>query len=138
MWEALERAGAAAFVRALPRGLDTDVRPGGGNFSGGERQRLSIARALARDARLLILDEPSGALDSDTEHALFESLRALSLGMLILVVTHSTGAIRATDRVYLFSNGNVVQRDGGVSLSEHERDSSKTESLPMTRVRPVM
>ena len=115
IWEALERAGATAFVRALPRGPDTEVRPGGTNFSGGERQRLSIARALMRDAKLLILDEPSSALDSETEHALFEALRALSVGMLIVVVTHSTDAIRTTDRVCRFSAGKVLQCDGGAS-----------------------
>ena len=120
MWEALERAGATALARALPRGLDTEVRPGGVDFSGGERQRLSIARALTRNARLLILDEPTSALDAGTEQALFDSLRTLSVSMLIVVVTHSVGAIRSTDRAYQFSHGRVVQYSDCARLSGHE------------------
>ena len=100
IWEALDRAGASAFVRTVPLGLDTAVRSGGSSdFSGGERQRLSIARALVRDAKLLVLDEPSSALDETTEYTLFKSLRALSQDMLILVVTHSTRTVQETDRV---------------------------------------
>ena len=121
IWEALERAGAAAFVHALPGGLDTEVRPGGGDFSGGERQRLSIARALTRNAKLLILDEPSSALDTKTERALFQSLRALSADMLIVVVTHSTEAIRDTDHMCRFSLGKVFQRSGESSSRQQER-----------------
>ncbi len=121
IWEALERAGAAAFVHALRGGLDTDVQPGGADFSGGERQRLSIARALTRDVRLLILDEPSSALDTETERALFQSLRELSTDMLIVVVTHSTEAIRDTDHMYRFSLGKVIRRSGETSSRQQER-----------------
>ena len=118
MWSALERAGAATVVRALPQALETDVRSGGANFSGGERQRLSIARALTRDTRLLVLDEPSSGLDVKTEQALFDSLRVLSMDMLVIVVTHSTDKIHATDRVCWFSDGKVLHRDEGTRLSD--------------------
>lgn len=111
IWEALDRAGAGAFVRAAPLGLDTVIGSGGiDGFSGGERQRLSIARALVRDAKFLVLDEPSSALDEETERALLESLHDLSRDVLILVVTHSTNMIRETDCVYRFSQGRILHR----------------------------
>ena len=110
IWEALDRAGVSVLVCALAQGLDTAVGSGGSDFSGGERQRLSIARALVRDAKMLVLDEPSSALDDKTERVLFESLRTLSARMLIVVVTHSVNAIRATDHLYQFSNGTVLRR----------------------------
>ena len=112
IWAALERAGAKGFVRALPHGIETVVRPGGTDLSGGERQRLSIARSLIRSAKLLVLDEPSSALDKESEQTLFDSLRSLSDRMLIVVVTHSTGAVRSNDHVYHFSNGAAVRRRG--------------------------
>ena len=134
MWGALERAGAASVVRALPRALETDVRSGGAKFSGGERQRLSIARgrrkvfrrrtttlihrARARDARLLVLDEPSSGLDAKIERALFDSLRVLSMEILVIVVTHSMDAIRATDRVCWFSDGKILHRDERTRLPD--------------------
>lgn len=118
MWGALERAGAASVVRALPRALETDVRSGGAKFSGGERQRLSIARALTRDARLLVLDEPSSGLDAKIERALFDSLRVLSMEILVIVVTHSMDAIRATDRVCWFSDGKILHRDERTRLPD--------------------
>ena len=120
MWQALHRAGADTVVRALPQGLITEVRPGGVDFSGGERQRMSIARALTRDAKVLILDEPSSALDSGTEQALFRSLRVLSADMLIVVVTHSVDAIRDTDCVYQFHRGKVLQCRGRSVPSEDD------------------
>ena len=125
MWQALDRAGAETVVRALPQGLNTEVRPGGVDFSGGERQRLSIARALTRDAKVLILDEPSSALDSGTEQALFRSLRVLSAEMMIVVVTHSVDAIRDTDRVCRFSRGKVLQCCGRSVPSEDDWSGAK-------------
>lgn len=122
IWEALERAGASAFVRAAPLGLDTVVGSGGVDFSGGERQRLSVSRALVRDAKLLVLDEPSSSLDKETERTLFDSLRTLSRDILILVVTHSTSMIRATDRVYRLSHDGQGPKPFAITnlVLEHE------------------
>src|SRR5439155_5258487 len=73
-------AGAHAFIERLPRGYDTVVGERGATLSGGERQRLCVARALLKDAPLLVLDEPTSALDAQTERSLWQALRALMRG----------------------------------------------------------
>lgn len=105
---ALERADSEAFIRALPKGLDTEVKPGGANFSGGERHRLSIARALLRGARLLVMDEPSASLDKDSEMEIFRSLQKLSRDVLIVIITHSQNLIEGSDNLYLIASGRCI------------------------------
>jgi ABC-type bacteriocin/lantibiotic exporter with double-glycine peptidase domain len=108
IWQALRHANADRIVGAQLNGLDTIVRPGGSNFSGGERHRLSIARALIREVKVLFLDEPSSALDKDSAMAVFDSLQRLAQEMLVVVVTHSREVIRGIDRVYLFDEGEIA------------------------------
>ncbi|MDC5850458.1 ABC transporter ATP-binding protein/permease [Vibrio europaeus] len=108
IWEALENVGIAQKVRSLPGGLETLVDSKGTSFSGGERQRLSIARALVRNVKAIFLDEPSSGLDKDTEQVLFNSLIALSKDLLVVVVTHSQEVIKNMDDIYLFEQGEVV------------------------------
>ena len=87
--EAAARAAAAdGFIRALPQGYDTPVAPTAGQFSGGERQRLSIARAILRDAPILLLDEPTSALDAESEALIRDALDRLARGRTTLVIAH--------------------------------------------------
>jgi ATP-binding cassette subfamily C protein len=109
LWAALEDAGAADFVRALPQGLDTIAGDRGGAVSGGERQRLAIARALLRRPRLLILDEATSALDGGSEALVLETLDRLRGRLTILAVTHRDATRRAADRVLELAAGQVVQ-----------------------------
>ncbi len=109
LWTALEDAGAALFVRALPQGLDTIVGDRGNSVSGGERQRLAIARALLRRPRLLILDEATSALDGGSEALVLETLDRLRGKLTILAVTHREATRRAADRVLELAAGRVVQ-----------------------------
>ena len=107
LWHALEFACAADFIRALPEGLDAPVSKGGSNFSGGQRQRLTIARAFVSDARVLILDDSGSALDYATEQKLRQALRAAE-GKTIIYVSQRAGALTSCDRILVLEDGELV------------------------------
>lgn len=111
LWDALRTAQAEDFVRALPDGLDAAVAQGGSNFSGGQRQRLCIARALAAKPRLLILDDASSALDLHTEQALFAALRRACPDTIVLAITHRIHAIPEDWQILLLDSG-AIQEQG--------------------------
>jgi ATP-binding cassette subfamily B protein len=105
-------AGADEVVRDLPEGWDHSVGrifAGGVDLSGGQWQRLALARALFRDAPLLILDEPSSALDPRAEAALFEQLRTMVAGRAALFISHRFSTVRLADRIYVMAEGAVVE-----------------------------
>jgi ATP-binding cassette subfamily C protein CydCD len=96
---ALEAAGLAAVVRRLPHGVDTRLGDGGAGLSLGERQRLALARAFVRDAPLLVLDEPTASLDTETEADVLDAVRRLTVGRTALVVAHRPALAALADRV---------------------------------------
>lgn len=99
LWEALETAGLAADVRNMPAGLATPVGEHGRLLSGGQAQRLAIARAALRDAPILILDEPTSQVDLSGEAAILEALRRLAAGRTVLTIAHRPLAVLSADRV---------------------------------------
>jgi len=104
---AAEAANADAFIRLLPEGYDTILGEHGNTLSGGERQRLAIARALLKDASVLVLDEPTSALDALTESAVVEALRRLMMGRTAFIIAHRLSTIRAADRIAVLDAGRV-------------------------------
>ncbi len=108
MREALRQASALDFVSRLPAELDTVVGERGVRLSGGEKQRLSLARALLRRPHLLILDEATSALDADNEERIFEAIGELHGEMTILVITHRIGSIRGADTIHVLDRGRVT------------------------------
>jgi subfamily B ATP-binding cassette protein MsbA len=108
--EAARLAQAHAFIEALPDGYDTIVGQGGLGLSGGQRQRIGIARAMLRDARILIMDEPSSGLDSESEHLVFEGLRTLTRGRTTFVIAHRLSTIRNADSILVLDQGRIVER----------------------------
>jgi ATP-binding cassette subfamily B protein len=101
-------AQAHEFIIAMPQGYDTLIREGGESLSGGERQRINIARAIVREARLVILDEPSTALDARTEAAVRSAMRELTRGRTTFLVAHSAATWREADRILLLEQGRVA------------------------------
>lgn len=108
LWEALTLSQAADFVRAKPLGLDEPVSAGGTNFSGGQRQRLTIARALLAHAQILILDDSTSALDYATDAALRRALRTLPSDMTVFIVSQRTGSIAYADKILVLDDGLLV------------------------------
>lgn len=108
LWRALEIAQAADFVKEKPEGLDARVAPGGNNFSGGQRQRLTIARAVVAHADILILDDSTSALDFATDAALRRALRTLPSYMTVFIVSQRTGSIAYADRILVLEDGQLV------------------------------
>lgn len=110
---ALERAARAAnahdFISALPQGYDTLIGEQGAKLSGGERQRLAIARALLKDAPLLILDEATSALDGANEHAVIEAIERLCRGRTVLWIAHRLSGIRHVTRIFVIDEGRRVE-----------------------------
>ncbi len=102
-------ARAEDFIRALPQGYDTVIGERGATLSGGERKRLSIARALLRDAPVLILDEPTSALDAETEARFMEALETLMNGRTTFIIAHRLSTIRRADRIVVLDEGRVVE-----------------------------
>jgi ATP-binding cassette subfamily B protein len=107
--QALRDANAWELIESLPEGWDTVVGQRGARMSGGQRQRLAIARALIRDPRVLLLDEATSALDSESESAVQEALERLRAGRTTLVVAHRLSTIRSADRIVVLEHGRVVE-----------------------------
>jgi subfamily B ATP-binding cassette protein MsbA len=108
--QALKAANLLDFVDGLPQGLDTVIGHNGNQLSGGQRQRLAIARAVFKDAPILILDEATSALDSESERLVQEALDRLMKGRTSLVIAHRLSTIKAADRVLELEGGRVVEQ----------------------------
>lgn len=107
LYLALEQANALEFVQRLPDGLDTIVGELGSGFSGGQIQRLALARAFLKDAPVLLLDEPTANLDRDSEQLVLESLQTLCAGRLVLMLTHRRSSMLRADEVWQLENGQL-------------------------------
>jgi ABC-type multidrug transport system fused ATPase/permease subunit len=108
--EACEAAGVDAFVDELPDGYDTMIGERGVNLSGGQRQRVALARVLLSDARVLVLDDPLSAVDTETERALVERLRPAVAGRTVLIATQRLSTVRAADRAVVLVDGRIVEQ----------------------------
>jgi ATP-binding cassette subfamily B protein len=106
---AAEAAYVEEFVRGLPDGYGTVVSERGTTLSGGQRQRIAIARALVRDAPIVILDEPTSGLDALAERYVLKGLERLAQGRTVFVVAHRLSTLRRADRIYVLSEGRVVE-----------------------------
>ncbi len=115
VWRALAAAQIADLVAGLPDGLDTVVGSRGHRFSGGEKQRLAVARTILRDPRVLVLDEATSALDNRTERALQDALDQLSKGRTTITIAHRLSTIRNADQIAVLQAGRVVE------LGTHEQ-----------------
>ncbi len=117
--QAAHAAHAMEFIERLPQGLDTPVGEGGSLLSGGQRQRLAIARALLKDAPILILDEATSALDAESERAVQAALEVLMTNRTTLVIAHRLATVKRADQVVVLDRGQVVEVGTHQSLLDH-------------------
>ncbi len=110
IWKALELAQAKEFVVAKEKELDTEVAQGGTNFSGGQRQRLAIARALARKLEFLILDEATSSVDTRTEELIQKAMDKLMEGRTSFVIAHRLSTIHNADLILVMKDGNIIEQ----------------------------
>jgi ATP-binding cassette subfamily C protein CydD len=114
--QAAQAAGAHEFICQLPRGYDTPCGERGARLSGGQAQRIAIARAVLKDAPLLILDEATASLDEETEAIIQVALRRLMTGRTALIIAHRLNTIRDADRIYVLDDGQVVEQGAHAEL----------------------
>lgn len=108
------------FIEALPDGYQTVVGEGGGTLSGGEKQRISIARAILKDAPIIILDEATASVDPENEDLLQEAIRALTHDKTIIMIAHRLKTVRGADQILVLNNGQIVQRGTHQQLASQE------------------
>ena len=113
-------AAADAFIQRLPEGYDTLVTSAGSHFSGGEKQRLSIARAILRDAAILLLDEPTSALDAESEAAIKTALDKLAKGRTTFIIAHRLSTILDADMIVVMDQGSVIETGTHKELLEND------------------
>ena len=110
LWQVLEAANARAFVEALPEKLDTQVGERGVRLSVGEKQRLSIARALLKNPPILLLDEATASVDTETERLIQQALERLMVNRTSFVIAHRLSTVRHADRIYVLDHGQVTEQ----------------------------
>lgn len=126
---AAEAANAHGFIQQLPEGYDTMIGELGMKLSGGQRQRLAIARAILKDAPILILDEATSSLDSDSEKLVQDALEKLMSHRTTLVIAHRLSTIRKADRIVVLVNGRIVEQGTHEELLKRKTEYSRLYSL---------
>ena len=110
MVEAAKKARCHDFIMALPEGYDTVIGEGGGSLSGGEKQRISIARAILKDAPIIILDEATASVDPENEHLIQAAISELTKGKTIVTIAHRLATIEQADQILVVDDGQIIQR----------------------------
>ena len=110
MIQAAKKACCHDFIMALPDGYDTVVGEGGGSLSGGEKQRISIARAILKDAPIIILDEATASVDPENEHLIQAAISELTKGKTIIAIAHRLATIEQADQILVVDDGQIVQQ----------------------------
>jgi len=103
-------AAAHDFIMGMPKGYETVLGESGNSLSGGQRQRLAIARAVLLEPAILLLDDPTAAIDSETEHEIFEALDRAITGRTTFIVAHRLSTLRRADLIIVLDDGRIVQR----------------------------
>lgn len=109
MIEAAKKARCHEFITALPQGYDTVVGEGGGALSGGEKQRISIARAILKNAPVIILDEATASIDPENEHLIQDAISELTKGKTIITIAHRLATVRNADQILVVDDGRIVE-----------------------------
>lgn len=107
--EVAQKARCYDFIMQLPNGFDTVIGEGGADLSGGEQQRISIARCMLKDAPIVILDEATASVDADNEHFIQEAISELCRGKTLIVIAHRLNTIRNADKILVIKNGQIVE-----------------------------
>ena len=110
MIAAAKKARCHDFITALPQGYDTVIGEGGGTLSGGEKQRLSIARAILKNAPIIILDEATASIDPENEHLIQQAISALTQGKTVITIAHRLATIEQADQILVIDDGQVVEQ----------------------------
>ncbi len=109
MIAAAKKAQCHDFITALPNGYDTVVGEGGGTLSGGEKQRISIARAILKDAPIIILDEATASVDPENEHLIQQAISSLTCGKTIITIAHRLATVQSADQILVVDDGRIVE-----------------------------
>ena len=120
MIEAAKRARCHDFIMALPEGYDTVVGEGGGTLSGGEKQRISIARAMLKDAPIVILDEATASINPENEHLIQRAISELTRGKTIITIAHRLATIEKADQILVVDDGKIAERGTHEELIRQE------------------
>lgn len=110
MIEAAKKARCHGFIMALPKGYDTVVGEGGATLSGGEKQRISIARAILKNVPIIILDEATASIDPENEHLIQSAISELTRGRTIITIAHRLATIRNADQILVVEEGRIVEK----------------------------
>lgn len=108
------------FIMNLPDGYNTLVGETGATLSGGEKQRISIARSILKDAPIIILDEATASVDPENEHKIQQAISALVHGKTIIIIAHRLATIRSADQILVIDEGRIIQRGTHEELTSHE------------------
>jgi len=134
---AAKLANAHAFITELPKGYDTILGEKGANLSGGQRQRLAIARALLKDAPLLILDEPTSALDAETEALIMEGLERLMTNRTTFVIAHRLSMMRRADMILVIKHQRIHEMGTFDQLMAKNGEFARLHAIQMGKAHPT-
>ncbi len=129
--ELCRRVGILEFIEGLPKGFQTIIHENGANFSGGQKQRIAVVRALYTDAPIVLMDEPSSALDNESEDMLMETLQSMrEKGKLVILAAHNQRILSLCDCTFRLNAGTVVSKDGAAFQSRRRLNGFQAQTSP--------